>query len=81
MTSINITFNSQQVQVQTGTSLREFVSTQIGKELDAESRAVDGSKLGVAAAVNGGVIPRSAWNATVLENGYSVELVTAAQGG
>jgi len=81
MTSINIIFNSQQLQLEAGTSLREFISAQIGKELDADSKAVDGSKLGVAAAVNGAVVPRSAWNGKELEDGHSVELVTAAQGG
>ncbi|UTT38602.1 sulfur carrier protein ThiS [Glutamicibacter mishrai] len=81
MTTINITFNSQQVQLSAGTSLREFVSSQIGKDLDTDSKAVDGSKLGVAAAVNGAVVPRSSWNSKVLEDGHSVELVTAAQGG
>lgn len=81
MTSISIIFNSQQVQLEAGTSLREFISAQIGKELDADSKAVDGSKLGVAAAVNGAVIPRCSWNSKALEDGHSIELVTAAQGG
>jgi sulfur carrier protein len=36
---------------------------------------------GVAAAVNGAVVPRSAWAATQLEDGDRVEVVTAVQGG
>ncbi len=36
---------------------------------------------GVAAAVNGDVIPRGAWAATLLRDGDQVEVVTAVQGG
>jgi sulfur carrier protein len=36
---------------------------------------------GVAAAVNGDVVPRGSWTATLLRNGDQVEVVTAAQGG
>jgi sulfur carrier protein len=36
---------------------------------------------GVAAAVNGAVIRRTAWNATALADGDEVEVLTAVQGG
>ncbi len=36
---------------------------------------------GVAAAVNGEVVPRGAWAATPLRHGDQVEVVTAVQGG
>jgi sulfur carrier protein len=36
---------------------------------------------GVAAAVNGEVVPRGAWTATPLRDGDQVEVVTAVQGG
>jgi sulfur carrier protein len=36
---------------------------------------------GVAAAVNGDVIPRGSWAATMLRDGDQVEVVTAVQGG
>ena len=36
---------------------------------------------GVAAAVNGEVVPRSSWAATPLRRGDQVEVVTAVQGG
>jgi sulfur carrier protein len=36
---------------------------------------------GVAVAVNGAVVPRSAWAGTVLGKGDSVEILTAVQGG
>jgi len=36
---------------------------------------------GVAAAVNGDVLPRGSWTATPLRDGDQVEVVTAVQGG
>ncbi|MGC8463952.1 MAG: sulfur carrier protein ThiS [Acidimicrobiales bacterium] len=39
------------------------------------------SRRGVAVAVNGTVVPRSQWDATVLNPGDRVEIVTAAAGG
>ena len=36
---------------------------------------------GIAVAVNGEVVPRSAWDATGLQPGDRVEVLTAAQGG
>ena len=36
---------------------------------------------GVAAAVNGEVVPRGSWPLTVLRDGDQVEVVTAVQGG
>jgi sulfur carrier protein len=36
---------------------------------------------GIAAAVNGGVVPRGSWAATLLRAGDQVEVVTAVQGG
>jgi sulfur carrier protein len=36
---------------------------------------------GVAAAVNGEVVPRGSWGATPLRRGDQVEVVTAVQGG
>ena len=36
---------------------------------------------GVAAAVNGDVVPRGSWDTTQLSDGDQVEVVTAVQGG
>jgi sulfur carrier protein len=36
---------------------------------------------GVAAAVNGDVLPRGSWAVTVLRDGDQIEIVTAVQGG
>lgn len=63
-------------------------------KLNGESRELpDGSTItqavaelsaaaaGVAAAVNGDVVPRGSWDATLLRDGDQVEVVTAVQGG
>ena len=42
---------------------------------------VTGLASGVAAAVNGDVVPRGSWAATLLRAGDQVEVVTAVQGG
>ncbi len=36
---------------------------------------------GVAAAVNGDIVPRGSWAVTLLRDGDQVEVVTAVQGG
>jgi sulfur carrier protein len=43
--------------------------------------AVTSLEAGVAAAVNGEVVPRRSWPATPLSDGDRVEVVTAVQGG
>ena len=57
-------------------------------ELDEDASvaaAVDalraGSARGVAVAVDGEVVPRSAWDATALRDGQQVEVLHAVQGG
>jgi sulfur carrier protein len=39
------------------------------------------AETGVAAAINGDVVPRSSWTATALRDGDQIEVVTAVQGG
>ncbi len=51
--------------------------TTLGEVVDA--RVTDRS--GVAAAVDGVVVPRSAWDGTTLDEGARVEIVGAVQGG
>ena len=43
--------------------------------------ALTAAASGVAAAVNGDVVPRGSWAATPLRDGDQVEIVTAVQGG
>ncbi|WFE42393.1 sulfur carrier protein ThiS [Micromonospora sp. WMMD998] len=44
-------------------------------------RAVTGQQRGLAVAVNGEVVPRGGWPASVLRDGDRVEVLSAAQGG
>lgn len=44
-------------------------------------RAVTEQRRGLAVAVNGEVVPRGGWPATVLRDGDRVEVLSAAQGG
>jgi sulfur carrier protein len=40
-----------------------------------------GLHTGIAAAVNGDIVPRGSWSVTLLQAGDQVEVVTAVQGG
>jgi sulfur carrier protein len=44
-------------------------------------KAVDTEQKGIAVALNGAVVPRTAWPQTELKAGDSVEIVRARQGG
>ncbi len=46
-----------------------------------ERKAIDSGRRGIAVALNGAVIPRSAWSQTALRPGDRVEIVRARQGG
>jgi sulfur carrier protein len=52
-----------------------------GSTVEHAVGAVTALTSGVAAAVNGDVVPRGLWAATVLADGDLVEVVTAVQGG
>ncbi len=52
-----------------------------GTRVDQVVATVTGQPSGVAAAVNGEVVPRRAWPGTPLQDGDQVEVVTAVQGG
>jgi sulfur carrier protein len=67
--TIEVTLNGEPRQVPRGTTIGQLVAT------------VTGLTSGVAAAVNGEVVPRSSWAATLLGGGDRVEVVTAVQGG
>jgi sulfur carrier protein len=55
--------------------------TPAGTTVDQVVATVTGQPSGVAAAVNGEVVPRRAWPGTTLRDGDQVEVVTAVQGG
>lgn len=62
-------------------SVLRVVADRTGRPLAADGTPEDGGRLGVAVAVDGAVVPRSAWSATVPAAGARVEVVTAVQGG
>jgi sulfur carrier protein len=66
---VNIVINGEQHQVPDGVTL--------GGAVSIITRAASG----VAAALNGDVIRRVAWDSTQLSAGDEVEIVTAVQGG
>jgi len=67
--SVQVKLNGDARQLPDGASVAEAVA-----ELTSLAR-------GVAAALNGDVVPRGAWSATSLRDGDQVEVVTAVQGG
>lgn len=78
---MNITLDGQAHELAEGTTVHQLVSQVTGKELDDASRPTDGSRLGLAVAVGGAVVPRSQWSQTTLSKATTIEIVTAAQGG
>ncbi len=67
--SLLVELNGQPRELPDGSTIAQAVA-----ELTAASA-------GVAAAVNGDVVPRGSWAATLLRDGDQVEVVTAVQGG
>ncbi len=66
-----IVLNGQHADVRAGGTVADAIA-QLGVELDAR---------GVAVAVDGEVVPRSAWPSFALQDGARVEVLTAMQGG
>jgi sulfur carrier protein len=52
-----------------------------GTTLDVVVRELSDRPSGIAAAVNGAVVPRRVWADTSIADGDSVEVLTASQGG
>jgi sulfur carrier protein len=67
--SVQVKLNGEPRELPDGATMAEAVT-----ELTAAAT-------GVAAAVNGDVVPRGSWTVTLLRDGDQVEVVTAVQGG
>ena len=67
--TVQVTVNGQPREVPADTTVGHLVAT------------VTELATGVAAAVNGEVVPRRSWAGTLLRDGDRVEVVTAVQGG
>jgi sulfur carrier protein len=66
---MNVTINGEPREVPAGTTVEQLV------------RQVTSQDKGIAAALNGEVLPRRAWSARPLADRDQVEVVTAVQGG
>lgn len=62
-------YNGQKRTAEDGLSVAQLVDAEVG------------SRAGVAIAVDGEVVPASAWEVTVIRDGSTVDLLTAVQGG
>lgn len=62
-------------------TLADLVADRTGIRVTADGTTPDGAALGLAAAVNATIVPRSAWAAARLADGDAIEIVTATQGG
>ncbi|HEY3877759.1 MAG TPA: sulfur carrier protein ThiS [Trebonia sp.] len=67
--TVTVTVNGDPLDLTAGTTLAELVAR------------LAPSPRGIAAAVDGAVVPRGAWPDTRLADGTVVEVVTAVQGG
>jgi thiazole synthase len=71
---MQIDLNGEKTEVEAGSSISEVIGLVAGVRIPADRR-------GVAVALDGEVVPRSEWEATVPADGASVEVVAAIQGG
>jgi sulfur carrier protein len=81
MQEIELFLNSTPTTMPAHSTVRELIAAHTGKQITEDGRASDGTRLGLAVAVDSAVVPRSGWNDFRLQPGHRVELVTAAQGG
>ncbi|MBG6084435.1 sulfur carrier protein ThiS [Zhihengliuella flava] len=79
-TDVTFTLNGAERTAAPGATLREVIAAEIGREVGDDGRLPGGQGTGVAAAVDGEVVPRARWVTTGV-GGARIELVTATQGG
>jgi sulfur carrier protein len=68
---MTIELNGERIELRSHVSVAELI----------ERAGAGGDRRGVAVAVDGEVVPRSAWDETELREGQRVEVVGAIQGG
>jgi sulfur carrier protein len=73
---MRVTVNGRHRSYASALSVDDLVATVV-----PSAAAPAGGRRGVAVAVNGEVVPRSQWAETVLADGDSIEVLSAAQGG
>ena len=68
---MTIELNGERIELRAHVSVAELI----------ERAGAGGERRGVAVAVDGEVVPRSAWQETLVSDGQKVEVVGAIQGG
>ncbi|MDR8020126.1 sulfur carrier protein ThiS [Nesterenkonia aerolata] len=76
-----ITLNDETVELPAEATVADAVTHTTGRELRPDGSPTDGRRLGVAVALDAAVVPRSSWAVTTIQDGQSLEIVTAVQGG
>lgn len=67
---MEITINNQTQSVAEGTTVQAIVSAQLGEK-----------QKGIAVAINNAVIPKQAWEQTLINNNDTILIIKATQGG
>ncbi|WP_309132953.1 sulfur carrier protein ThiS [Brevibacterium sp.] len=78
---ITITLNGERRELAPATTALDLVADLTGKELGPDGSPTDGSRLGLAVAIDGTVVRRGQWSESVFADGHTVDVVTAVQGG
>jgi sulfur carrier protein len=76
-----ITLNGTSQAVSEDTTVADLVAQAAGRPIGSDGHALDGSRLGMAVAVDAVVVPRSRWHRTPVVAGQTIEIITAVQGG
>ncbi|MCU1545377.1 MAG: thiS [Homoserinimonas sp.] len=63
------------------TTVVDLVTQAAGRPIGPDGHALDGSRLGMAVAVDAVVVPRGRWHRTPVVSGQNIEIITAVQGG
>ncbi|MBS1906288.1 MAG: sulfur carrier protein ThiS [Actinobacteria bacterium] len=78
---ITLTINGEPHGAEPPLTLADVIAHRMGIRIAPDGSAPEGTALGIAAAVNAALVPRSTWATVVLAEGDAVEIVTATQGG
>lgn len=79
MTANNTTVNGEAYAPEQGETILDLVARLAGRPLNDDGTPADGTRLGIAVAVDGAVVRRGQWAATPAEG--AIDIVTAVQGG
>lgn len=78
---MSIKVNGTEQELDGKLTVLDVVARTTDKEFNPDGTPTDGSRPGIAAALNGAVIPRARWAETDVADGAVIDIVTAVQGG